>query len=373
MEIALHTTENKTVIALKKGGKIAVLRSFNPKMIFQDPNLVRERFLQIIKNSFEIEDIGNLDRLIFSIPGTISERQGLIIESDELNQISVFKSFSGFSFKECFCSDISVEKIFLVSSSTAITYGVQRELSKLSKPILVLTDENTTGIGLVWTDNSIYSLNWSQKLLPGYNNASISKVIGKKGIEDIIYAGSTDVMSDYLERFISTIPVFVDQLNIFAEKLGLFEVKASLGQKFKSALGSFSSFIGLKSDLISFVVFTNFSSLIEDRLQSQFQGLAKVKFIDNEELKGKIPIVGCFEAVQNLGSKDKIVERVDYYANGEKAYSFNNFSEFSNHWESVKSFANDKNYYEIFYSDGNFQTKPVLELKYDKSVELLNF
>ena len=155
--------------------------------------------------------------------------------------------------------------------------------------------------------------------------------------------------------------------------MGFGETKKSMKQKIRSALKVVNSFIQLKPHLINFVVFTEFGNIIEEKLLAPLQDIAKVIFIDNENRRNKIVAVGCFEAIQNLDKEDKKVIRVDYFTEDEKIYTFNNFSEFSNHWESVYSFANEKNYYDVYFSDGSMQTITMRELKYSKAIDQFKF
>ena len=67
MDLVLFTNGNKSIIASSEGGSFVL----DSAIIFQDPNLFRDRFLYQMKRFFNIQNYSSINNIIISITGMI--------------------------------------------------------------------------------------------------------------------------------------------------------------------------------------------------------------------------------------------------------------------------------------------------------------
>ena len=160
-----------------------------------------DRFILTLKNCFDIQNPKEINRIYFGIQGIINEKSGKVINCEALDQLTMAKSYSGFSFKENFGKIIGEENVFVFNDTLAVSMGVGDFMPKNKSTIVYLIDKETSvsyinqigGVKLIELGNL--------KLPKELADSSIAQLAGPS-IHEILFSGDKDVFGTYTTNFI---------------------------------------------------------------------------------------------------------------------------------------------------------------------------
>jgi len=368
MEIALFTDGVIAVVGKKSDeGKIDH-QIVDTELLFQDPALIYDRLLAFLKRKFEINDPTEIKKIIFGIPGYINTINGQIEVSRNLDEVTLVKSYRGYSFKEAFGKLVGPENIYIINDAVAIGLGVE-SVREDFKPALIISINKGVGVSIVDAFGDLHATELGSWFILNHLKA-VTFLISRDKIEDLLDSGSSDIYGDYTTIFIDVINQFRGQtskvISIATKKatqwvLSIYNKLPQQNKQLKNLL------LQIPSDKI-FIW-----SAIEEYLDKQMLEKAGLKdilhFPTDENEKSIIPIFGCFEYLSYLKREKARIEYIEYWAMAKMQYQFRTYDEFYKHWKSVKSFANNENVYKIFYVNGVEKVLKMDELKYEYELE----
>ncbi len=368
MEIALFFSGSKTLLGVKyNNGKIEN-RVIDPFLLFNDPLTFVDRFILTLKNCFDIQNPKEINRIYFGIQGIINEKSGKVINCEALDQLTMAKSYSGFSFKENFGKIIGEENVFVFNDTLAVSMGVGDFMPKNKSTIVYLIDKETSvsyinqigGVKLIELGNL--------KLPKELADSSIAQLAGPS-IHEILFSGDKDVFGTYTTNFIGSVQVLFRSVDILIEVFAkLIDPWVPLFNLSKKLLDKFTSASKKTTDNRVFVWSVYEEYINKNQLKDS--GLGEIiSFPKDENQKNLIPILGCFAYPKQLKLTSQTIKRIEYISNSKSVYQFTEYSDFETHWNTNHTFASPKNEYHIFYSDDSVKIRKMADIKEKKDLE----
>lgn len=369
MEVALFSTGPNTILAVKyEDGRINK-QNLNSLFIFQDPNLVFERLLLVLKYQFHIQDPYKITSMSFGLSGIINVEKAQIIKSTNLNSIAMGKNFSGFSFKKIFGEIVGEENIYAFNDAQAIGLGI-RELIKDFNSAIVFMIDKSIGISHIDEKGFVHETELGSVFIPREFNVPAFMITGE-ALYELMYTGCKDVFKKYTEKLIRTVLFFIKNPDSFiksASKIisGLVVAVGNL-----TNIPDTIALTAKKYPASKVFVWSVYEEFIDKELLKNAGFGEIIQFPSNEEEKFLIPILGCFAYSKQKNSTNRKIIYIEYVSAGRIAYDFKEFVEFENHWKSNNSFANPDNEYHMHYNDGSIKIRRMGDIT--SSIDLEEF
>lgn len=338
MDIALFTNGQKALLGKSNG----VYSIIDPLLIFQNPDLFTDRFFFQLQRQLEINELGEIDKVIIALPGTHNTENNVIIKSYTLNDLSRIKIYDGFNFNFAFSNKLKPENIYLINDAFAATLGISLKLIGLQLPCIVLSIDVGVGIGFINNTKSIISTEWGFDYLPS-KGKSIHDCLGKSSIYSLLLANKINVNENYTDTLFQTIQYLVHKYSESNENVKSIVI---LGEKVQ---------------------------YIDEIKLTQKLKEYHISVIYDTDATNEIILKGCLEYPDYIASQNNKVEKIQYFTGKEMIYDFEDFQRCRQHFISVKPLSNPDNYYKIIHTDGTTQIVAMRELNDASDLERYRF
>ena len=343
--------------------------TISSRTLFQNPEQFIKRFLTLLKTTFNLMEIPKNSRFTFSIEGIIDQRDGIILESDFLNSISLFSSYNGYRIKRELQKLVNAKEVRFLDPATAVVTGVVAEFKKLKKPSLFIVAGKNAELVYVNKKGEIRKLNLQNSPTPTLDGFSANYWLTNPGFDELIYSNVDDLASGYTKRLGDVLKFLREHID--CEKINLksffvytpFEYLINKNQ-LKELLPSVVVYFPPDVFLLPIKVkkeWTHFSTLLLKLVQSF--NLSPI-----DEGKYLIPIKGCL----STGKKpvaSKQLKKIELWGKKTLLKKFINQKEFKNHWRMWRSTSNVDNIYRLIYKDGMTVSYKIGELKYESQID----
>jgi hypothetical protein len=348
MEISVFTSGQKTLIGKKNGNELEV-KTFDSRLIFQDPDLVHDRFLVLLDRKFGIKNPKEISRIVFGLSGIVHTKSGSIVQSYILNELSNGIGYGGFSFKNCFGNLIGADNIYVVNDAVPIGLGFQSLYPSMTNPVISILIDMGVGVSVITDKGEIIPTELASDFVPGYNNKTSQYLLSHDGIDKLLFSKSKNILMNYTQDIINIVSYY--------------------REKSKPLL--FTAFDNSSSKL-NVCILSNREEFIDEELLQNNNAGFDFYLPKNEEDRLKIPLLGLF-AYPDYKKPQRTILRIEYYSGNEKIYTFENYDGFTKHWSEVKTFANPDNEYRVFYTDGLIIPVKMRGINYKIELETYKF
>ena len=336
MEISLFTSSNKTVLA-RRSGKIIEHVVLDSRIIFQNPDLLRDRLLLTLNKKLGVIDPGQIKKMVFGISGIVDSESGSIVRSHILNELSAPKGYGGFSFKDAFGSLVGRENVLIINDAAAISLGFRAQYPSIALPLLSLFIDIGVGVSLINENGELLTTEIGHHLIEGLGNKPVYSILSQSGIDDLLMLKTNDLYESYTKN--------------------LMIISAYYNEYEKGMLYPSNS----NDTKTTVCIWSSKSEFIDPHILAENQFGLNFILPQNESEKSIIPVAGLFAYV-NYQKPAKTILKIDYFSGEEKIYSFSTYKQFLDHWSNVKSFANPDNQYRVHYSDNVVKSIKIRDL-----------
>jgi len=346
-------------------------KTISSRILFQNPEQFINRYLTLLRTSFELKEIPDNSQFIFSIEGIIDHKEGIVLESDFLNSISLFFTYNGYRLKQELQKLVKTNKILFIDPAKVIVKGVVTEFKKLKNPSVFIVVGRNSDFVYVNNDGEIRRLNIQNYQTPDLDGFSANYWLTNYGLDELLYSKSNDLTLGYTKR-IADVLKFV---NNYFDKTGIglksvffytqFEYMIDK-KKLEQLLPSIK--IYFPADLFILPVkvkkeWQHFSSLLLKLVQAF--NLSPI-----DEGKYLIPVKGCLSSIKKVAPK-KQIKKIELFNENALLQRFNTQIEFRNHWRMWRNTLNVENQYRFIYKDGMSVSYKIGELKYEVQIDLI--
>lgn len=347
MEISLYVSGNKTLIAKRSNDKISVI-SLDARIIFKDPDLLRDRFLLTLRKKLGVEDPKQISKMIFGISGEMDSERCIINSSHILNELAAPRGYTGFNFKDCFGYLVGHENIYLLNDAAAISLGFRKIYPTLNLPIISLLIDIGVGVSLINENGDLIPTEMGHNSLAGYNNKASYKVLSQSGIDELLLSSNTDFYQIYSNDLIVISAYYTEFAKNMLFPSNNFDRRTTV------------------------CIWSEKSEFIDEKTLKENQYDLEFVLPASEEDRNLIPVVGLFEFAE-YQKPSKTILKIEYFSGEEKIYTFNGYKEFCDHWTNVRSFANPDNEYRVYFSDNVIKPIKIRDLNYESQLEEYKF
>lgn len=344
-------------------------RTISSRILFQNPEQFINRYLTLLKTSFELKEIPNNSHFIFSIEGIIDHKEGIVLESDFLNSISLFLSYNGYRLKQELQKFVKTKKILFIEPSKVIVKGVVTEFKKLKKPSVFIVVGRNSDFVYVNKDGEMRKLNIQNLQTPDLAGFSANYWLTNFGLDELLYSKVEDLIAGYTKRIADVLKLlkeYFDNTGIDLKSIFFYTQFEYLIDKKKLEQLLPSIKIYFPADLFILPVkvkkeWTHFSTLLLKLVQSF--NLSPI-----DEGKYLIPVKGCLSSGKNLAPK-KQIKKIELLSKNALLQRFSSQAEFKNHWRMWRHTLNVENQYSFIYKDGMSVSYKIGELKYESQID----
>lgn len=333
MKISLFVSGKKTIIGIINEDDAPQVLEVDSKVLFFDPELFRDRFLLILKNSFGIQVLNKTDTMIFAVTGSVDAVTGDIIMSYNLNDISYGKRYEGFSFRKSFEDLVDINNIYVINDAQVAGLGVLRYLTP-ELPCLVLTNDIGLGVSLIKESGRTEAREWGSELLEDGRN--FHQLLNTQSVNKMLIENRKDILGDYTECWTTALDRMI-------------KIASDNSVEFRSVV-----IISERSELI-----------IKKTIKDLFKNLRIV--FPEKSVYINIFLAGCF-AVPEVKNGLR-VQKIEYYSGEEKIYEFENYEDFRDHWKIFRDKTNGENEYRFYYDDMSVKKVKIRHLEREEELK----
>lgn len=344
-------------------------RTISSRILFQNPEQFINRYLTLLKTSFELKKIPNNSQFIFSIEGIIEGKEGIVLESNFLNSISLFFSYNGYRLKQELQKFVKTKKILFIEPSKAIIRGVITESRKIKKPSVFIVVGRDSEFVYVNKYGVMRELNIQNLQTPDLDGFSANYWLTNLGLDDLLYSKVEDLSAGYTKR-IADVLIFlkkyfentrIDLKSIFFYTQFEYLIDKKILEELLPATKVY-----FPADLFILPVkvkqeWTHFSTLLLKLVQS-------FNLTPIDEGKYLIPVKGSLLSGKNRAPQEQI-KKIELFSKNTLLQRFSTQAEFKNHWRMWRDTVNVENQYRFIYKDGMSVSYKIGELKYESQID----